>query len=120
MNATMQDKPSTTTEPGDSLHRPGSAFNTTPRPGGRSYAAKGGLKDWPDEWVCGNCAWVKPCETPRKRVYCRKWKFGIAAKSDRACFEETGEMRMARDLHAMRTQNARGELPAPITKKGTI
>lgn len=70
----------------------GSAFSFTPRPPGHSYAARGGLKEWPDEWVCENCAWVKPSETPRKRVYCRKFGFGIGAKSDRACFEETGEM----------------------------
>ena len=75
----------------------GSAFDFTPRPPGHSYAAKGGLKEWPDEWVCENCAWVKPCETPRKRVYCRKWNRGMMARSDRACFEETGEMRERRE-----------------------
>lgn len=74
----------------------GSVFDFTPRHPGHSYAAKGGQKAWPDEWVCENCAWVKPCAKPRKRVYCRKWGFGISAKSDRACFEETWEMRERR------------------------
>jgi hypothetical protein len=79
------------------------------------HAAKGGLKDWPDEWVCENCAWVKPCDMPRKRVYCRKWKRGMMARSDRACFEETGEMKERREA----LQNTELSGGGPLSNKTT-
>lgn len=92
---------------------PGSAFDFTPRPPGQSYVAKGGLKEWPDEWVCENCAWVKPCETPRKRVYCRKWKRGMNARSDRACYEEPLEILRAREAQKRQTQNTQAHSRRP-------
>lgn len=84
---------------------PRSAFDFTPRPPGRSFAARGGLKEWPDEWRCKTCAWCGTTNPDAKHVWCRKWRRSMWANSDRACFDETGEMMMARDLHAMKTQN---------------
>lgn len=76
----------------------GSSFSfAMRRPGRRSVAAGNGMKDWPDEWVCQNCANVKPSDAPRKRVYCRKWQRGVGANSDRMCFEEPLDMAQRRE-----------------------
>lgn len=85
----------------------GSAFSfALRRPGRRSVAAGRGMKDWPDEWVCQNCAWVKPCDVPRKGVYCRKWNRSVGANSDRMCFEEPLEMLRRREALGAKRPNA--------------
>lgn len=85
----------------------GSAFSfALRRPGRRSVAAGRGMKDWPDEWVCQNCAWVKPCDVPRKGVYCRKWNRSVGANSDRMCFEEPLEMKQRREAMGSKRPNS--------------
>lgn len=75
-------------------------FNFNPRRDKNSYAAASGMKSWPDQWVCQNCAWVKPSKEPRKRVYCRKWQRGFSAQSDRMCYEEPLELKELREARA--------------------
>lgn len=72
------------------------AGDFTPRPPGRSFAARGGLKEWPDEWVCRNCVWAKgskvtlePPKPGQKKVWCQhKAQRWMWHNSDRACFEK--------------------------------
>lgn len=94
-------------------------FDFTPRPPGRSFAGKGGLKDWPDEFVCRNCAWAKgssvtlgPVKPGQKKVWCaneaQQWMWH---NSDRACFEEPLEMvreREALSSHPCSSVSIRG------------
>lgn len=73
-------------------------------PSGRSFAARGGKKDWPNEWVCRNCAWAKgskvtlePVKPGQKMVWCQhaaqRWMWH---NSDRACYEEPLELLLER------------------------
>ena len=83
----------------------------------RSFAAgKSQMKDWPDEWVCQTCAWVAPCKSNRKRVYCRKWRRGVGANSDRACYEEPLEMLRKRKRYETKNNPAQAEKVKRWTK----
>ena len=79
-----------------SLQRMVRPFDFTPRPIVRGHA-RGGVKDWPDEWVCAACAWVKPPKNGQKRLWCRKWNRTVWHKGDRMCFEETLDMKQERE-----------------------
>lgn len=96
---------------GKQASEPLGRYSFTPRSPGRSFAARGGLKEWPDEWRCKACAWCANYHPGMKWIYCRAWNRSMWANSDRACFEETGEMKMERDLAAMRAKNMFYELP---------
>ena len=110
MNATT----ATATPPPASLKRVVGRFDFTPRkPKPGDYAARGGLKDWPDEWVCRNCVWAKcssvtlePARPGQKKVWCaHKAQQWMWHNSDRMCFEEPGDMaeereRLGRTWHA--------------------
>ena len=56
-------------------------FDFTPRPPGRSYAARGGLKEWPDEWRCRTCCWCGTKNPDAKRIWCRKWYCGQSGRN---------------------------------------
>ncbi len=69
-------------------------FNFDERPHKR-----GGVKDYPDEWVCKTCAWAKGskktlCAVKRgqKKVWCVAAEIWTWHNSDRMCYEEPLEM----------------------------
>lgn len=69
-------------------------FDFTPR-----RARGGGVKDYPDEWVCGTCAWSKgskktlgPIRKGQKTIWCCAAERWVYFGSDRACYEEPLEM----------------------------
>lgn len=74
-------------------------FDFTPRP-----ARGGGVKDYPDEWVCGTCAWSKgskktlgPVRTGQKTVWCCAAERWVYHRSDRMCYEEPLEVKLQRE-----------------------
>jgi len=90
-------KPTTEPAPAVTVQRVVRRYDFSERGAGRSYQAKGGTKDWPDEWRCKTCLWCANWKPGQKTIWCRKWKQSFAATSDRACFEETIEMKMERE-----------------------
>ena len=105
----------TETTPPGSLQRMVRPFDFTPRPIVRGHA-RGGVKDWPDEWVCAACAWVKPPKNGQKRLWCRKWNRTVWHKGDRMCFEETLDMKEERE----RLERPNDPSSATRPKKGSI
>lgn len=67
-------------------------------------ARGGGIKDYPDEWVCATCAWAKGSKVTlevvkpgQRRVWCVAAEEWMWHRADRPCYEEPLEIMRERE-----------------------